>query len=201
MSDTALSKPDKELALRDYQRDLLTRTQSAQQSNSFSQKHLAFSAGGYRWLIQMEDAIEIMPIPSVMAVPCTYDWFRGLMNYRGRLVSVIDFNRLLAGPEAPKNKNDRLIVLSDRLSVPCALQVAHLSGLLDLNFSQTKSSARGDGDHMIPPVDAQGVHVDDGVFPDLGINEAAEKIGEKALKCAFSTERVIMMNGDRKLFA
>jgi twitching motility protein PilI len=139
VSDTALSKPDKELALRDYQHDLLTRTQSAQQSNSVSQKRLAFSAGGYRWLIQMEDAIEIMPIPSVMAVPCTYDWFRGLMNYRGRLVSVIDFNRLLAGPEAPKNKNDRLIVLSDRLSVPCALQVAHLSGLLDLNFSQPKS--------------------------------------------------------------
>ena len=115
MSETVLSKPDKELALRDYQRDLLARTQSAQQSSSVSQKRLAFSAGGYRWLIQMEDAIEIMPMPPVVPVPGTYDWFRGLMNYRGRLVSVIDFNRLLAGPEASKNKDDRLIILSDRL--------------------------------------------------------------------------------------
>jgi hypothetical protein len=32
-----------------------------------------------------------------------------------------------------------LIVLSDRLSVPCALQVADLRGLLDLNYSQPKS--------------------------------------------------------------
>lgn len=139
MSETVLSKPDKELALRDYQRDLLTRTQSAQQSNSVSQKRLAFSAGGYRWLIQMEDAIEIMPMPPVVPVPGTYDWFRGLMNYRGRLVSVIDFNRLLAGPANSHNQNDRLIVLSDRLSVPCALQVADLRGLLDLNYSQPKS--------------------------------------------------------------
>jgi twitching motility protein PilI len=115
VSDTALSKPDKELALRDYQRDLLTRTQSAQQSSSVSQKRLAFSAGGYRWLIQMENAIEIMPMPHVVPVPGTYDWLRGLMNYRGRLVSVIDFNRLLAGPEASKNNDDRLIILSDRL--------------------------------------------------------------------------------------
>ena len=139
MSNTALSKPDKELALRDYQRDLLTRTQSAQQSSSVSQKRLAFSAGGYRWLIQMEDAIEIMPMPPMVPVPGTYDWLRGLMNYRGRLVSVIDFNRLLAGPEASKNNDDRLIILSDRLSVSCALQVADLRGLLDLNFSQPKS--------------------------------------------------------------
>jgi len=139
VSDTALTKPDKELALRDYQRDLLARTQSAQQSNSVSQKRLAFSAGGYRWLIQMEDAIEIMPMPPVVAVPGTHDWFKGLVNYRGRLVSVIDFNRLLAGPANSHNQNDRLIVLSDRLSVPCALQVADLRGLLDLNYSQPKS--------------------------------------------------------------
>ena len=146
MSDTALSKPAKELALRDYQRELLTRTQSAQQSSSVSQKRLAFSAGGYRWLIQMEDAIEIMPMPPVVAVPGTYDWFQGLMNYRGRLVSVIDFNRLLAGPSNSHNENDRLIVLSDRLSVPCALQVADLRGLLDLNYSQPKT--RSNANHL-----------------------------------------------------
>jgi chemotaxis signal transduction protein len=87
----------------------------------------------------MEDAIEIMPMPPVVAVPGTHDWFKGLMNYRGRLVSVIDFNLLLAGSANSQNHSDRLIVLSDRLSVPCALQVAHLSGLLDLNFSQPKS--------------------------------------------------------------
>jgi hypothetical protein len=52
---------------------------------------------------------------------------------------VIDFNRLLADPANSHNQNDRLIVLSDRLSVPCALQVADLRGLLDLNFSQPKS--------------------------------------------------------------
>jgi twitching motility protein PilI len=139
VSNAALSKPDKELALRDYQRDLLTRTQSAQRSNSVSQKRLAFSAGGYRWLIQMEDAIEIMPMPAVVAVPGTLDWFKGLMNYRGRLVSVIDFNRLLAGPANSHNQTDRLIILSDRLSAPCALQVADLRGLLDLNYLQPKS--------------------------------------------------------------
>jgi hypothetical protein len=54
---------------------------------------------------------------------------------------------------------------------------------------------------MIPPVDAQGVHVDDGVFPNLWINKAAEKIGEQALKGTFATERIVVMNGDRKLLA
>jgi len=54
---------------------------------------------------------------------------------------------------------------------------------------------------MIPPVDAQGVHVDDRIFPYLGIDETTEKIGEKPLKGAFATQRFVVMNGDCKLLA
>jgi hypothetical protein len=61
--------------------------------------------------------------------------------------------------------------------------------------------ARCDGDYMISPVDAQGVHVDDRILPNLGINEAAEKNSEQALKRAFASKRLIVVNGDRKLFA
>ena len=63
------------------------------------------------------------------------------------------------------------------------------------------ASAGGDGDHMVCAVDAKGVHVDDRIFPYLGIHEVAEKVGEQALQGAFAREGLVMVNGDRELFA
>ena len=138
MIEQVISQAKKNVALREYQHELLKRAESAQQSSYVANRYLAFWAGGYGWLIPVLDAAEIMPIPSVTPVPGTYDWFRGLVNYRGKLISVIDFDCLLTGKPHSSNRNDRLIVLSTNFSIPCALKVSELRGSFDINPKQNK---------------------------------------------------------------
>ena len=118
-------------SLRDYQRELAERTTLAQASQVSSSRQLGFSAAGRGWLIDLSDAAEIMPVPAVTPVPGTQAWFLGLINHRGKLTGVIDFEQFLGHEPAPRRSSGRLIVLSDRFPVACALRVASVSGLMD----------------------------------------------------------------------
>ncbi len=122
-------------SLRDYQRELAERTRSAQALRAMPSRQLGFFAAAQGWLIDLNDAAEIMPVPAVTPVPGTQRWFLGLMNYRGRLTGVVDFECFL-GDESPSQlpkHAGRLIVLSDRFSIATALRVAAVSGLVDLD--------------------------------------------------------------------
>lgn len=127
----------KELALREYQRQLHERTLSAQQQGSTSQQRLAFTAGGYGLLIHMTDAVEIMAMPTVTRVPGTHRWFKGLSNYRGKLISVIDLDCLISGQTYSSHQTQRLIILSEHFAIPCGLQVSLACGLLDVHAAQS----------------------------------------------------------------
>lgn len=128
-------------ALRDYQRQLAQRTLSAQQSPSAVQRQLGFVAAGQGWLIDMGDAAEIMPVPPLAKVPNTHLWFLGLINYRGALAGVVDFEAFLGrSPKAPR-QTDRLIILSEKFPLRCALCVPEVSGLMDAGaVSQQKNT-------------------------------------------------------------
>jgi len=120
-------------SLRDYQRELAERTTSAQTAPVSSSRQLGFLAAGYGWLIDLSDAAEIMPIPVVTAVPGTRPWFLGLINHRGKLTGVVDFERFLGHESSTQKTSGRLIVLSDRFSIACSLRVAAVTGLMDLS--------------------------------------------------------------------
>ncbi|MFM8467791.1 MAG: chemotaxis protein CheW [Oxalobacteraceae bacterium] len=125
-------------SLRDYQRQLAERTTSAQASPSTLSRELGFLAAGSGWLIKLNDAAEIMPVPTMTPVPGTHAWFLGLINHRGKLTSVIDFEHFLGGQSSSPTAGGRLMVLSDRFPITCALRVAAVSGLMD--FSDAISS-------------------------------------------------------------
>ena len=118
-------------SLRDYQRQLAERTTSAQASAAASSRQLGFLAAGSGWLIHLNEAAEIMPVPAMTPVPGTQAWFLGLINHRGKLTGVVDFEQFLGHDSASRRLSGRLIVLSDRFPVVCALRVAAVSGLVD----------------------------------------------------------------------
>lgn len=120
-------------SLRDYQRQLAERTTSAQESPAGSSRQLSFLAAGSGWLINLNDATEIMPVPAMTPVPGTQAWFLGLINHRGKLTGVIDFDHFLGGQSASSKTLGRLIVLSDRFPTACALRVAAVTGLIDFS--------------------------------------------------------------------
>ena len=125
-------------SLRDYQRQLAERTTSAQASPAASSRQLSFLAAGSGWLINLNEAAEIMPVPAMTPVPGTQAWFLGLINHRGKLTGVIDFENFLGGQSSSHKTSGRLIVLSDSFPIACALRVAAVTGLME--FSDTSDS-------------------------------------------------------------
>jgi twitching motility protein PilI len=121
--------------LREYQEQLLERMQAARTSNGARAHQLGVEIGGVRYLLDLLEAGEIVPVPLLSTVPLTQPWYLGLANVRGNLVGVVDLARYLgtaaavpsgatASPGAP-----RLVTFGPALGFPCALLVTRVYGL------------------------------------------------------------------------
>ncbi len=64
-----------------------------------------------------------------MTVPLTQDWFIGLMNIRGNLISVIDLTRFLGMQSSSIDKASRIITVAPGLAVHSGLLVSRVLGL------------------------------------------------------------------------
>ncbi|TMH95886.1 MAG: chemotaxis protein CheW, partial [Betaproteobacteria bacterium] len=62
-------------SLRDYQRELSARLQSAEVGSNASK--LALQVGEEGWLVDLADAGEVIPVTPISAVPLTRAWFKG----------------------------------------------------------------------------------------------------------------------------
>ncbi len=115
------------ISLRDYQRDLSARLQAAGEARVASK--VGLQVGGQRWLVDLRDAGEVIPVPTVTPVPLTRPWFKGVANIRGNLVSVIDFGAFLGVGTAGGSEQARLLLLSERFRMGSALLVDRSLGL------------------------------------------------------------------------
>jgi len=142
-----LSTPDRQerrQALREFQRQLVERTQLALSSSNSGQMRLAVQAGDQQYLLDVVHIAEIIAYEGVHPVPHTCAWFIGLINCRGRLTGVIDLSGFLGCPVRPAQDSDRLLVLSDTLPVPCALRVSRVTGLVSLSGFISQSRPAGE---------------------------------------------------------
>ncbi len=62
-------------------------------------------------------------------------------------------------------------------------------------IGKSVASARGDGDDAVPRADFQRFEIDDRIFPDLRIDQAAKRGGEKTLQHAGARQRLGAMDG------
>lgn len=139
--------PDRQVrrqALREFQRQLVERTQLARSDHSSKPMRLAVQAGDQRLLLAVAHTTEVIPCEGVTPVPHTRAWFLGLINCRGKLTGVIDFSGFLGYPVKAWQDTDRLLVLSDCLTVPCALRITRVPGLVSL--SDFTDQPRPDGE-------------------------------------------------------
>ncbi len=116
-------------SLRDYQRDLAARLQSAGAGRAASK--LGLQVGGERWLVDLTDAGEVIPVPGITPVPLTRPWFRGVASIRGNLYSVVDIGAFLGGGASAPGEQARLLLLSERFRMGSALLVERSLGLRD----------------------------------------------------------------------
>jgi len=114
-------------SLRDYQRDLSERLQSAQGAANASL--LGVQVDDEAWLVDLREAGEVIPVPSITPLPLTRPWFKGLTNIRGNLYSVIDFAALLQKRPVAAGDQARLLLLGDRFRLGAALLIDRSLGL------------------------------------------------------------------------
>ena len=116
------------VSLRDYQRQLAERLKEAGAAGTSATK-LGVKVGASRWLVDLNEAGEVIPPPAITPVPLTRPWFRGVTNIRGNLYSVVDFPAFLGGKPVGASHDARLLLISERFRMGAALLVDGSLGL------------------------------------------------------------------------
>ncbi|MFL6573023.1 MAG: chemotaxis protein CheW [Burkholderiales bacterium] len=114
-------------SLRDYQRDLSERLQTAKGAANASL--LGVQVDDEAWLVDLREAGEVIPVPPITPLPLTRPWFKGLTNIRGNLYSVIDFPALLQKRPVAAGDQARLLLLGERFRLGAALLIDRSLGL------------------------------------------------------------------------
>lgn len=114
-------------SLRDYQRGLSAQLADLRTLRPASK--LGIVAGDRHWLVDLLDTGEVIPVPTIAAVPLTRPWYTGVANVRGNLYSVVDFSAFIGGAAAVRSEKSRLLLLSEKYRVGCALLIDAVAGL------------------------------------------------------------------------
>jgi twitching motility protein PilI len=127
------------VSLREFQQDLSRRITEAAATDTPAAR-LGVQVGAELWLVRLDEASEVMPVPPIAPVPLTYPWFRGLANIRGNLLSVIDLAAFQGGDPTPSTPDARLLIVAERYQVSAALLVNRMLGLRNLQHFEPQPS-------------------------------------------------------------
>jgi twitching motility protein PilI len=153
------------ISLREFQQDLVRRLNEAAAADAPSAR-LGVQVGDELWLVRLEEAGEVIPVPPVAHVPLTQPWFRGLANIRGNLFSVIDLAAFQGREATPQTPDSRLLLVAERYNMSAALLVNRMLGLRNLKHFETHAGrAERAWDR------GQYVDKDGQVWRELGMNE------------------------------
>jgi twitching motility protein PilI len=112
-----------------FQARLAERLKEATASTDLAAR-LGLMIGEQRWLVDLSEAGEIVPVPDVIApVPLTRDWLLGLVNLRGALYTVVDLQRFAQLGSTPDGKEARLLAMAGKLDFNAAILVTRMLGL------------------------------------------------------------------------
>jgi twitching motility protein PilI len=135
VSDKVFKKPDtvgRRTRLREFQAQLVERMQAARSGVDARVNQLGVMIGPNRWLLSLQEAGEIVSVGAVTQVPLTQDWFLGLSNIRGNLISVIDFARFQGHAPTVVDKDCRIVAFAPGLSFNSGLLVSRVMGLRNI---------------------------------------------------------------------
>jgi len=140
------------VSLREFQTRLNERLQQA--ADAGIDARLALEIGSERWLVELADAGEIVPMPErIVAVPLTHDWFKGLVTLRGALVGVSDLSEFAGRGRTTIGRESRLVSFASRFGVNAAIIASRMLGLHGTE-SMTREEPGQDGEDKAPWVGA-----------------------------------------------
>ena len=114
--------------LREFQLSVAEKLRTAATRTAVASK-LGFQVGAENWFVALQQVNEVIPVPSLVPVPRTQSWFRGVANVRGNLYSMVDFAAFQGSDATPSGMERRVILVSDRLIGGAGLLVSRMLGL------------------------------------------------------------------------
>ncbi|MES2535105.1 MAG: chemotaxis protein CheW [Pseudomonadota bacterium] len=142
LSDKVFRKPDtaaRRSRLREFQSQLVERMQAARSGVDARVNQLGIMIDQSRWLLNLQEAGEIVSVGPITPVPLTQEWFLGLSNLRGNLISVIDFARFQGLAPSIVDKNSRIVAFAPALSFNSGLLVSRVMGLRNVAEMEVQS--------------------------------------------------------------
>jgi len=85
---------------------------------------------GARYAVDMSTVAEVVPVPPTTRVPGGPPWLSGVVNWRGRVLPVLDLRPLVGAPLSPMPTSARLVVLTED-DVEVGVIADMVPGLLD----------------------------------------------------------------------
>jgi len=120
----------KKVSLREFQEGLVARLKEVQTGAvAQSASKMGVQVGQEKWLINLPDVSEVVPLPQLLNVPLTQPWFSGMANVRGVLYSAVDFSRFLGGESTQANIDSRLLLANGKYHINAGIIVHHMLGL------------------------------------------------------------------------
>lgn len=118
----------KRVSLREFQESVVARLKSLPATHAATTK-LGIQVGDTPWLVDLTDVSEVLPVPTMVDVPLTRRWFKGVANIRGNLYSVVDLPGFLGDEPVHLTVGSRLLIIHPRHVVNSALLVNRMLGL------------------------------------------------------------------------
>lgn len=127
-----MARIDSRNRLREFQARLAERLAQAKNA-PVAASRLGFQINDERWLIDLSEAGEIVPAQDIVSVPHTHEWYRGLINVRGNLVSAIDISRFAGGAPTRVERESRIVSFGAALDFNAGVIVTRMLGLHSMN--------------------------------------------------------------------
>jgi twitching motility protein PilI len=142
-ADSASTVPDggaRRTRLREFQAQLVERMHAAHGGVREQASRLGVAIGQTRWLLNLQEAGEIVSVGTITKVPLTQEWFLGLTNIRGNLISVVDLANFQGMPVTAIEKESRIIAFAPALSFNSGLLVSRVMGLRSIADMEPQTS-------------------------------------------------------------
>jgi twitching motility protein PilI len=127
--------------LRQFQTDLVERMQAAREQTEDHDNRLGIVVGPNRWLLDLQEVGEIVPVTAITKVPLTKNWYLGLVNIRGNLVGVIDLASYQGFASTLADSTSRIVTFAPALGINCGLLVSRVMGLRNIAKMEPDASS------------------------------------------------------------
>lgn len=132
----------KKVSLREFQEGVVARLKEAATAGAAQvSSKMGVQVGREKWLINLSDVGEVVPLPTLQPVPMTKRWFAGVANVRGVLYSVVDFSHFLGGEINQPSIENRLLLANARYRMNAGIIVHHMLGLKNPEQFQASETA------------------------------------------------------------